>query len=265
MRRNLFNSRPTPAVRARGITLRQFKFAIIGIFVLLLLALLPAHAHLQKGINTGNGGDLDGSLARLGQRMTQARAEFKKGAQAFKNKDFYRAERIWLPAARNGYVRAQFFLGVLYESASNDRYKAIHWYLRAAEQGDRDAQHNLGLAYARGLGVKKNVPKAIKWWRAAGLKGNSDSQYNLGIIYATGASGIDQNFKEAERWWLLAAAGGDALAQYNLGAMYANGVTGKQSYCEAARWWLKSQSNGFNQANIALENLGKRVDVFNCH
>ncbi len=265
MRRNLFNSSSNPAVRARGITLRQIKFAIICVFILFLLAVLPAQAHLQKSVNTGSGGNLGSSLARLGQKMTQAQTEFQRGAQAFKNKDFYRAERIWLSAARAGYARAQFFLGVLYETASNDRYKAIHWYQRAAERGDRDAQHNLGLAYARGLGVKKNIPKAIKWWRTAGLKGNSDSQYNLGIIYATGASGIHQNFKEAERWWLLAAAGGDALAQYNLGAMYANGVVGKQSYCEAARWWLKSRSNGFSQANIALENLGRRVDVFNCH
>ncbi len=264
MRRNRFNSSSIPAVQAKKIALRQVKFALICVFVLFLLAMLPAHAQLQKTINIGNGGDLGSSLDQLGQKMIQAQAEFKKGAQAFKNKDFYRAERIWLSAARDGYARAQFFLGVLYETASNDRYKAIHWYLRAAEQGDRDAQHNLGLAYARGLGVKKNIPRAIKWWRTAGLKGNSDSQYNLGIIYATGASGVHQNFKEAERWWLLAAASGDALAQYNLGAMYANGVVGKQSYCEAARWWLKSQSNGFIQANIALENLGRRVDVLNC-
>ncbi|NOZ37380.1 MAG: sel1 repeat family protein [Gammaproteobacteria bacterium] len=208
---------------------------------------------------------LDSSLQSLGQRATFASYALIQGVQAFKNKDFYRAERIWLPLAHNGNSKAEFFLGMLYESASNDRYKALYWYRRAAEQGDREAQHNLGLAYARGLGVKKNIPKAIKWWRAASMKGNTDSQYNLGIIYATGGDGVSRNFKEAKRWWLLAAANGDALAQYNLGAMYANGVAGKQSYCEAARWWSRSQSNGFKQADIALENLDRRyLDTANC-
>ena len=27
--------------------------------------------------------------------------------------------------------------------------KAIHWFLRAAKQGDKTAQHNLGIHYAR--------------------------------------------------------------------------------------------------------------------
>ena len=76
---------------------------------------------------------------------------------------------------------------------------------------------------------------------------------------------MKQNFIKAKHWWLLAAAGGDALAQYNLGAMYANGVAGKQSYCEAAHWWSMAGSNGFVQASIALENLGRFVDVMNCH
>ncbi|VAX12228.1 hypothetical protein MNBD_GAMMA24-1397 [hydrothermal vent metagenome] len=208
---------------------------------------------------------LNSSLHSMGQRAVFAGYALIQGVQAFKSKDFYRAERIWLPLAQDGNSKAEFFLGMLYESASNDRYKALYWYRRAAEQGDREAQHNLGLAYARGLGVKKNISKAIKWWRAASMKGNTDSQYNLGIIYATGGDGVSRNFKEAKRWWLLAAANGDALAQYNLGAMYANGVAGKQSYCEAARWWSRSLSNGFRQANIALENLDRRhLDAANC-
>ncbi len=209
---------------------------------------------------------LDSSLLGVGQRAIFAGHALLQGARAFKNKDFYRAERIWLPLAEEGNSKAQYFLGMLYQSASNDHYKALYWYRRAAKQGNREAQHNLGLAYARGLGVKQNIPEAIKWWRAASMKGNTDSEYNLGIIYATGGEGVNRNFKEAKRWWLLAAARGDALAQYNLGAMYANGVAGKQSYCEAARWWLRSGSNGFRQANIALENLNRRhLSAENCH
>ena len=261
MRYELLYLNPTNQTKAKRTLLLAFVLMMIP---LLLLAIPVGHAQLLNAVDATSSHDLDASLTSMGQQATSAEVDFLQGVKAYKDKDFYRAERIWLPLARNGHRKAQFFLGVLYDSASNDRYKAVHWYLRAAERGDSDAQHNLGLAYARGQGVKKSIPEAIKWWRSAGLKGNSDSQYNLGIIYATGAKGVSQNFKEAKRWWLLAAASGDALAQYNLGAMYANGVAGKQSYCEAVRWWSRSQSNGFRQADIALENLGARVDVLKC-
>jgi len=262
MRQELINSYFIQSVSAKKHLLQSVCFVLLIAF---LTSISPAHAYLPTHTDATASTPLDLTLPRLGQKATFAKRGFLQGVKAFNDKDFYRAERILLPLAQGGYRKAQFMLGVLYESASNDRYKAVHWYLRAAEQGDANAQHSIGLAYARGLGVKKNVPKAIKWWQAAGFKGNSDSQYNLGIIYATGSKGVKQDYIKAKHWWLMAASSGDALAQYNLGAMYANGVAGQQSYCEAARWWLKSQSNGFNQANIALKNLQNRLNKLNCH
>ncbi len=248
--------------KAKRISFLCLLFALSATFLLLISS---AHARLLSETDAASDNALDSALLSMGQRAVFAGHALIQGVKAFKNKDFYRAQRIWLPLAQDGDSKAQFFLGMLYESASNDRYKALYWYRRAAERGDREAEYNLGLAYARGLGVKRNIPEAVKWWQAASMKGNSDSQYNLGIIYATGADGVSRNFKEAKRWWLLAAANGDALAQYNLGTMYANGVAGKQSYCEAARWWSRSQSNGFRQADIALQNLDRQhLDISNC-
>ncbi len=228
------------------------------LLLILLMPVAPARAAWLVPAG-GESSPRQASLHALGQAATEAGREFIEGVQAFNDEDFYRAERIWLPLARAGHDKAQFFLGVLHSSVRKDPATAVYWYRQAAERGNSDAQYNLGLAYARGIGVKKNVAEAIHWWRAASLQGNSDSQYNLGILYATGANGVHQDLREAKRWWLLAAAGGDALAQYNLGAMYANGVAGKQSYCEAKRWWSKSLSNGFRRANMALQDLNRRV------
>ncbi len=242
-----------------------FPCLFFALFATFLLLISSAHARLVSETDAPSGKVSNSALLSMGQRAVFAKHALIQGVEAFKSKDFYRAERIWLPLAQDGNSKAQFFLGMLYKIASNDRYKALYWYRRAAELGDSKAEYNLGLAYARGLGVKKNIPEAVKWWQASSMKGNSDSQYNLGIIYATGADGVSRDFKEAKRWWLLAAANGDALAQYNLGTMYANGVAGKQSYCEAARWWFRSQSNGFRQADIALQNLDRRhLDISNC-
>lgn len=38
---------------------------------------------------------------------------------------------------------------------------ARHWYLQAAEQGDRNGQYNLGASYQRGDGATADIKQAI--------------------------------------------------------------------------------------------------------
>ena len=42
--------------------------------------------------------------------------------------------------------------------------KAIHWYQKAAENGNKFAQCNLGICYQYGDGVKKDETKAFNWY-----------------------------------------------------------------------------------------------------
>ena len=51
--------------------------------------------------------------------------------------------------------------------------------------------------------------------RLAAEQGDADAQYNLGTMFATG-QGLPQNNAEAARWYRLAAEQGDANAQRNL-------------------------------------------------
>ena len=44
--------------------------------------------------------------------------------------------------------------------------EAARWFEILAKQGDRRAQTSLGLMYARGYGVEKNLQTAHRWWRA---------------------------------------------------------------------------------------------------
>ena len=48
-----------------------------------------------------------------------------------------------------------------------------------AEQGDADAQYNLGAMYANGHGVKKNTVLAIQYYRMAEKKGNKKAGLNI--------------------------------------------------------------------------------------
>jgi len=45
--------------------------------------------------------------------------------------------------------------------------------VRAAEQGDAEAQYNLGLMYLEGLGVKQDNVEAYAWIRTAAAQGKS--------------------------------------------------------------------------------------------
>ena len=54
--------------------------------------------------------------------------------------------------------------------------EAVKWYRHAAEQGDADAQFNLGKMYAEGQGVPQADTEALKWYRRAADQGNADAQ-----------------------------------------------------------------------------------------
>ena len=90
----------------------------------------------------------------------------------------------------------------------------MKWYRKAAEQGNANAQNNLGLMYKRGEGVPQDYAEARKWYRKAAEQGLADAQYNLGIMYNE-AQGVTQDYVQAHMWWKLAAAQGDEDARKN--------------------------------------------------
>ena len=51
-----------------------------------------------------------------------------------------------------------------------DFAEAAHWYRLAAEQGDAQAEYNLGLAYARGEGVTQDIVEAHMWFNLAAAR-----------------------------------------------------------------------------------------------
>ncbi len=74
-----------------------------------------------------------------------------------------------------------------------------------AEQGDGDAQNNLGIMYDYGQGVPQDDAKAVEWYRKAAEQGNAGAQYNLGVMYGKG-QGVPQDYAQAHMWYNLAAS-----------------------------------------------------------
>lgn len=91
---------------------------------------------------------------------------------------------------------------------------------KAANQGDKDAQNNLGRYYYNGLGVPKDLEKAFYWFEKAANQ-NKEAQYNMGVFYYQGQV-VQKDLKQAEYWWEKAAEQGDPNAQASLGLLYRN-------------------------------------------
>jgi TPR repeat protein len=52
--------------------------------------------------------------------------------------------------------------------------------LTTAEQGDAQAQYNLGIMYDNGQDVPQDYTAAASWYRKAAEQGHAQAQFNLG-------------------------------------------------------------------------------------
>ena len=171
-----------------------------------------------------------------------------------------------LARAEQGDADAQFELGFMYttgEGVPQDDVEAVRWYRLAAEEGLASAQYNLGLTYRYGgEGVPEDDAEAVRWFRLAADQGHALAQFNLGVMYATG-EGVPQDDVEAVRWSRLAAEQGYAGAQYTLGFMYANGRGVPQDDVTAHMWFnlAASRSTGEQRelAVTARDNVADRM------
>ena len=112
-------------------------------------------------------------------------ADFQKGWDASKKGDYATALKEWRPLAEQGDANAQSNLGWMYDNGLGvleDDKEAVKWYRLAAGQGEASAQFHLGWMYAYGLGVFEDDKEAVKLYRLAakqGIEGASRSRQKL--------------------------------------------------------------------------------------
>jgi TPR repeat protein len=129
--------------------------------------------------------------------------------------DYDTALKLLDPAVGRGDARAEFFLGILYETGmgvTKDATQAAKLYRLSAQQGLATAQNNLASLLADGNGVPQDLTEAMKWWVLAADQGLPVAQTNLADFYAHTRGTITQDYVQAYKWSRLAAAHGDADA-----------------------------------------------------
>ena len=96
---------------------------------------------------------------------------------------------------------------------------ALREWQPLAEQGNHSAQFFLGVCYANGYGIPKNLELALQWYRLSSDQGNWLAQNDLGVMYQNG-DGVVHDYEEAAHLYRLGAEKGYMVAQSNLAAMY---------------------------------------------
>ena len=182
-------------------------------------------------------------------------ADYATGLRAFSAEDYKAALSEWQPAAQAGDAQAQHGLGLLYEmgkvSGRPDLKAAIHWYEAASAQGLAAARNNLARLYAEGNGVERNQKRAIALWTAAAESGNTTALFNLGIQYAN-ANGVAKDEKKAAELIGRAAEGNLSEAQFVMGEFYREGIGVSKDTQQAYDWYRRAADNGNTAARAQL-------------
>ena len=205
-------------------------------------------------------------------------------------KDATAAERCFREKAEAGDAAAQWWLGASYQygvGAEKNHRQALHWYrlaarqgsqpaqdmlqalsgqarerqleqhlLEHAEQGDAQAQYEVGRRFWNGDGVDQDHKQAADWFDRAARQGLAAAQCALGLCYERG-DGVEQDMWQAAAWYQWAAQQDDAEAQLRLSECYEKGRGVPKDKEKAAEWLYKAAQHGGSYVKKWLKTLKK--------
>ena len=141
------------------------------------------------------------------------------------SKNYLKAVHWFKKAEFCGYLWAEYRSAEMEDDDSNHSQKTllerIKYLYKLAEKGDPRAQNNLGVIYAKGVGVKKNPASALKWLKRSARQDNPVGLYNLGVMFYNG-DGVPHDYLRGFYSFLASAEKGYAQAQYMTGYCYYN-------------------------------------------
>jgi TPR repeat protein len=175
-----------------------------------------------------------------------------------------------LAKASAGDPQKQYEIGRLYElgqGVDKDLKRAADWFSKAAEQGNADAEVQLGALYDRNVfydnqnSVAHDDRVAITWYRKAIAQGNVLAMRYLANVYQAHAYDGGENpntlpyLRQTLEWMSKAAAGGDAEAQDRMAVWYSGFGTNKAVAPDAKlcmEWTQRAASQGNQSSELRL-------------
>lgn len=142
----------------------------------------------------------------------------------------------------------------------NEEENSLEHCRKLAEQGDMDAQCELGDRYFWGNDVPQNYKLAFDWYLEAAKQGHAGAQYHVAEAYRDGyVEGVPQNYYLAAEWYRDAAEQGHDGAQMQLGTCYALGWGVPQDYTKAIEWYKKAAKQGCYDAIKKIKIVEKYI------
>lgn len=126
-----------------------------------------------------------------------------------------------------------------------------------ANAGDMLAQHEIGVRYLVGRGMKADTVRGAYWTRKAAEQKMATAQFNLGILLSNGW-GVEWNPFEAFDMFRSAARFGMPEALYVLAQFYTENLVVSRDWSEAYRLVKAASDSGFGPAQQALAELERK-------
>ncbi len=77
--------------------------------------------------------------------------------------------------------------------------------IRLAEEGNVEAEAQLGRMFSTGRGVPQDFYEAAKWYHRAAVQGHREAQFQLGLLYNKG-QGVPRDYLLSYLWLNLSAS-----------------------------------------------------------
>ncbi len=135
-----------------------------------------------------------------------------------------------------------------------ERYKK---QIVLAEQGNPEAQYDVGEMFEKGSGVATDAKKAFAWFDKAATQNHIKAQFKVAYMYYKG-QGVNADVNKAYQLMEKPANEGNVRAQYYLAQMLSNGSGVKPDHDEAFTWYSRASLGGYKPADEALGEL-KRI------
>lgn len=209
-------------------------------------------------------------------------------------KDNHAAAELFRKAQKNGYMIADYNLGICYEfgeGVGQSNAMAQMLIESTARRGYAQGQYHISDCYLTGRTVgTKDHSLALKWLNMAreGMAqgevfnktysldlwlqgspsysfrndwakrmaelGDVDAQCYLGLCYAYGTRETGNDYSQSIKWLTMAAMSENATAQYVLGCLHHRGLGTKRDSKRAAEWHRLAAINGIKHSLLITAN-----------
>lgn len=211
------------------------------------------------------------------EKTNPTAADVVKGHKCFHGdidtkQDYEQAAQYFAKAASQGNAEGMYNLARLTErglGVKKDHNLAQELYEQAAAQSPRhhlfemlpnigvvESEHALGLRYAEGIGVHKNLETAAYWYQRAIDHGCASSANNLGLMYLNG-EGVEKDLQQAERLFQRSAKNGDPNAMYTL----AQFLLSNNDFHMAQIWYNRACEYGLIKAQMKRAEFERTLEM----